>query len=37
MLVSLVIGRAVAEVPDEARTYLDRPPIGFRLVWWPIQ
>ena len=37
MLVSLVLGRAVADVPDEDRTYLDRPPIGFRLVWWPIQ
>ncbi len=37
MLVSLVIGRAAADVPDEDRTYLDRPPIGFRLVWWPIQ
>ena len=37
MLVSLVLGRAVAEVPDEDRTYLDRPPLGFRIVWWPIQ
>jgi tight adherence protein C len=37
MLVSLVLGRAVADVPDEDRTYLDRPPMGFRLVWWPIQ
>ena len=27
-------GRGGAE---EDRTYLDRPPIGFRLVWWPIQ
>jgi len=37
MLISLVLGRAVADVPAEDRTYLDRPPIGFRLVWWPIQ
>ena len=37
MLVSLVVGRAVADVPDEDRTYLDRPPLGFRIVWWPIQ
>ena len=37
MLVSLVLGRAVAEVPGEDRTYLDRPPMGFRIVWWPIQ
>ena len=36
-LFSLVLGRAVAEVPGEDRTYLDRPPIGFRIVWWPIQ
>ncbi len=32
-----MIGRAAADVPEEDRTYLDRPPIGFRLVWWPIQ
>ena len=37
MLVSIVLGRAVADVPDEDRTYLDRPPLGFRIVWWPIQ
>lgn len=37
MMVSLVVGRAVADVPDQDRTYLDRPPLGFRLVWWPIQ
>lgn len=37
MLVSLTLGRAIAEVPNEDRTYLDRPPLGFRLVWWPIQ
>jgi len=37
MLVSLTLGRAIADVPDEDRTYLDRPPLGFRLVWWPIQ
>ena len=36
MLVSLVLGRAVADVPDED-PHLDRPPIGFRLIWWPIQ
>jgi tight adherence protein C len=37
MLVSLVIARALAEVPDEDRTYLDHPPIAFRVAWWPIQ
>jgi tight adherence protein C len=29
--------RALAEVPEEDRTYLDPPPLGFRLAWWPIQ
>lgn len=24
-------------VPPEDRTYRDRPPMGFRLVWWPVQ
>jgi tight adherence protein C len=26
-----------AEVPDEDRTYLDRPPVGFRLAWPLVQ
>lgn len=25
-----------AEVPDEDRTYRDRPPAAFRIAWWPI-
>lgn len=29
--------RIVIEVPQEDRTYLDRPPTGFRLIWWPVQ
>lgn len=29
--------RALTEVPTEDRTYLDRPPLTFRLLWWPIQ
>ena len=24
-------------VPPEDRSYRDRPPMGFRLVWWPVQ
>lgn len=24
-------------VPPEDRTYRDRPPLAFRLVWWPVQ
>ena len=37
MLVAWVLGQAVAAVPEEDRTYLDRPPLGFRLIWWPIR
>ncbi|MBC9070769.1 type II secretion system F family protein [Thauera sp. CAU 1555] len=36
-LLAWSLGRAVAEVPDEDREYKDPPPLGFRLVWWPIQ
>lgn len=36
-LVFWVLGRAVAEVPPEDREYKDPPPLGFRVVWWPIQ
>jgi tight adherence protein C len=31
------VGRAVAEIPVEDRRYKDPPPLGFRLLWWPIQ
>lgn len=31
------ISRTVAEIPPEDRRYKDPPPIGFRLLWWPIQ
>lgn len=37
MCVAWVLGQAVAAVPGEDRTYLDRPPLGFRLIWWPIR
>ncbi len=36
-LVAWLISRAVAAVPEEDREYKDPPPLGFRLVWWPIQ
>lgn len=36
-LVFWALGRAVAEVPPEDREYKDPPPLGFRVVWWPIQ
>ncbi len=36
-LVAWLISRALADVPNEQRQYKDAPPIGFRLVWWPIQ
>lgn len=36
-LVGWQLSRAVAEVPPEDRTYRDRPPPAFRMLWWPIQ
>jgi tight adherence protein C len=36
-LVAWLLSRAVAEVPAEDREYKDPPPLGLRLVWWPIQ
>jgi tight adherence protein C len=36
-LVAWLISRALAAVPEEEREYKDAPPIGFRLIWWPIQ
>lgn len=35
-LIVWLISRAVAEVPPEDRQYKDPPPLGFRLLWWPI-
>lgn len=29
--------RLVVDVPAEDRTYRDRPPLAFRVMWWPIQ
>jgi tight adherence protein C len=36
-LITWLIGNAVTKVPDEDRQYKDAPPIGFRLMWLPIQ
>ncbi|MCW7540694.1 type II secretion system F family protein [Aquabacterium sp. A7-Y] len=36
-LAAWAVGRAMADVPDEDRTYLDPPPPGFRWLWWVIQ
>ena len=32
-----LVSKALAEVPQENRQYRDRPPLGFRLMWWPVQ
>lgn len=32
-----LVSRALAAVPEENREYKDPPPLGFLLVWWPIQ
>jgi tight adherence protein C len=31
-----MLGRAIDQVPEEDRRYLDPPPVGFRLFWWLI-
>ena len=36
-LVTWLISKAVSEIPPEDRLYKDPPPLGFRLVWLPIQ
>lgn len=35
-LIAWLVSRALAEVPPDDRAYKDPPPLGFRLVWWPI-
>ena len=32
-----LVSAALAGVPREDRSYKDAPPVGFRLMWWPIQ
>ena len=36
-LVAWLLSRSVAQVPQEDRAYKDRPPLGFRVFWWPLQ
>jgi len=36
-LVAWLASRALAAIPEEDRHYKDVPPLGFKLVWWPIQ
>ena len=31
-----LLANLVLAVPDEDRSYLDQPPLGFRLCWWGI-
>lgn len=35
-LIAWLLSRKLAQVPREDREYRDAPPLGFRLVWWPI-
>ncbi len=36
-LIAWVISRLAAEVPKQDRAWLDAPPLGFRMLWWPVQ
>lgn len=36
-LLAVWVSQKAAEVPAEDRTYRDRPPLGLRLIWAPIQ
>lgn len=36
-LIAWVISRLAADVPTQDRAWLDAPPWGFRLTWWPVQ
>jgi tight adherence protein C len=35
-LVAWLLSSRLSEIPREDRTYKDTPPLGFRLLWWPI-
>jgi tight adherence protein C len=35
--VTWLLAGLFADVPDEDRTYRDKPPFAFRIAWWPIQ
>lgn len=36
-LIAMQVTHAVARIPQEDRRFKDAPPLGFRLIWWPIQ
>lgn len=36
-LIAWVITKLAADVPEQDRAWLDAPPFGFRLMWWPLQ
>ncbi len=36
-LIAGIVSQLIAEVPSEDREYKDAPPLGFRIMWWPIQ
>lgn len=36
-LLAWLLSRVLATVPPEDREYKDAPPLGFRIVWWPVQ
>lgn len=36
-LVAWLVSHAFAQVPAENREFKDPPPVGFRLIWWPVQ
>lgn len=36
-LVARQIVHSIVSIPEEDRRYKDPPPLGFRLLWWPIQ
>lgn len=36
-LVAWVVSRLAAAVPAQDRAWFDAPPLGYRLLWWPVQ
>lgn len=36
-LVAWLLSRSAASIPRQDRIWLDPPPGGYRLVWWPVQ
>ncbi|MBC7699457.1 type II secretion system F family protein [Aquabacterium sp.] len=36
-LIAWLVSEALVAVPSEDREFKDPPPLGFRLLWWPIQ